>query len=67
MRWLVAVALLVAGATGARADDFSGRATAGYSQVRSELRPSKPRRPRHARSSASWSASSASWTEPSMR
>ena len=37
------------------------------SQERSELRPSKLARPRQARSVASWSASSASWTEPSIR
>ena len=39
----------------------------GYSHERSELRPSNFARPRHARSSASWSASSASCAEPSMR
>ena len=38
-----------------------------YSHERSELRPSKRGRPRHARSRASWRASSASWTEPSIR
>ena len=38
-----------------------------YSQDRTELRPSKPARPRQARSSASWRASSASCTDPSIR
>jgi hypothetical protein len=38
-----------------------------YSQERSELRPWKRGRPRQARSSASCSASSASWTEPIIR
>ena len=38
-----------------------------YSHERSELRPSKPGSPRQARSSVSWTASSASATEPSIR
>ena len=38
-----------------------------YSHERSELRPSKRASARHARSSVSCSASSASWLEPSIR
>ena len=38
-----------------------------YSHVRTELRPSKRRSPRQARSCASWKASSASCSEPSIR
>ena len=38
-----------------------------YSQVRSELRPSNLATPRQMASSDSWSASSASCTEPSIR
>ena len=38
-----------------------------YSHERSELRPSNFASARQARSSASCSASSASWTEPSIR
>jgi predicted NAD/FAD-binding protein len=38
-----------------------------YSHVRSELRRSNRASPRHARSNASWSASSASCSEPSIR
>ena len=38
-----------------------------YSHVRTELRPSKRGSARQARSSASWSASSASSTDPSIR
>ena len=38
-----------------------------YSHDRSELRPSNRGSARHARSSASCIASSASWTEPSIR
>ena len=38
-----------------------------YSQPRSELRPSKRSSPRQARRSVSWSASSASWSDPSIR
>ena len=38
-----------------------------YSQVRSEERPSKPSYPRHARIKVSWTRSSASCSEPSMR
>ena len=38
-----------------------------YSHERSELRPSKRGSPRHARRSVSWTASSASCTDPSIR
>ena len=38
-----------------------------YSQVRTDERPSNPSRPSHAASSVSWSASSASCSDPSMR
>jgi hypothetical protein len=38
-----------------------------YSHERSELRPSNFFSPRQARSIAFWIASSASWTEPSIR
>ena len=38
-----------------------------YSHERTEARPSNRSMPFHARTSASCSASSASWTEPRMR
>jgi len=38
-----------------------------YSQYRVDARPSKPWRPRHARSIVSCTMSSASWNDPSMR
>ncbi len=38
-----------------------------YSQVRIEARPSNPPRPCQALSSVSWTASSASWKDPSIR
>jgi hypothetical protein len=38
-----------------------------YSQVRNSDRPWKPARARQARRKVSWTMSSASWTEPSIR